>query len=521
MKSFRSAAEKVVAYPAHVTGLIAGALAGGVQRGFYALGYDAGESTTRHHSQLRGGRQQPRSEDALVGAWDYSKMRQECINMKRNDPVVNGLCDRFADNVVGTGVIPQAKTSDKAWNTEAEAWWREWSKIADVRQRLNLGEIQRTIVQSRLIWGDMGLVLLKNGQLQPVEGERINTPDKFAQQENVVNGVKVDKKTGIQLGYYVFGRDRNGLINTSADDWDFRKRENIIYINNPYRFDQVRGIPELASSVNALKDLRDLNESILEKAKIEAFNAYAIQKDVGGPGNLGPRQGGSKNIGSVNYEKFEKGMVHYLQKNEKVQSLAGTTPHQSYFDEVQQILRIVGASLGLPYEFLLLDFSEANFTSSRGALMQAQKTFGSWQRWLAKYMQRMWNWRIAKAIKDGQLRPAPVGVNGVSEWHKVTWSYPEYEWVDPNAEALSQQREFAMGKKSMHNVISRTGADYDDVLNEKVGELRDAATKAAELAVEFPNQTFNWTDIWNSSTSGQQQKAEGSTVKADGGVKEG
>ena len=512
---------KVAAFPAHMAGYLVGAVAGGVQRGFYALGYDAGEHDSRNHNNLKFGRTQPRSEDDLVGDWDYVRIRQECINMKRNDPIVNGLCDRFADNVVGTGIVPQAKTSDKEWNAEAEAWWREWSKIADVRQRMNLTEIQRTAVISRLIWGDMGVGLLKTGQIQPIEGERFNTPDKLKNESNIVNGVKVDPKTGIQLGYYVFGRDNNGLINTSTTPFQFRRRENLMFLVNPFRFDQVRGIPELASAVTSLKDLRSLNESILMKAEIEAFNAFVVQKDVGGPGNLGPRAGRSSSIGNTQYEKFERGMVHYLQRHEKVASLAGQTPHMSYFNEVEQILRIIGASIGLPYEFLLMDFSEANFTSSRGALLQAQKTFASWQRWMSKYMQRLWNWRIAKAIKEGALRPAPADeATGGSEWYKVTWSYPEYEWVDPNAEALSQQREFGMGKKTMHKIIAKTGEDYDDNLRIKTSELRDAAVAAEELNKQFPDQQFNWSDIWNSSASGQHQQLKASTVKSNGGVKE-
>jgi len=490
-------------------------------RRLFGAGYD-GADRTRHRQYLPGGRRQPRQEDRMLGTSDRIRLRQECLNLRRNSGIVAGIVDRVSDNVVGSGIMPQAKTASKEWNDEAERFWKEWSKVADYRQRMTLPEIQRQIIQARMWAGDVAFVLLKNGQIQPVEAERIATPDDKRTQDNIFDGVQVDPKTGIRVGYYMAGRNSTGGVDTTKGV-AYKRRENVIYCNNAIRFDQVRGIPDLAPVVNMLRDLDSLNEATIEKAKIEAFNAMVVQKDSsGGPGNLGPRTGAGSQIGSTQYEKMESGIIHYMSPGEQMAMIESKTPHGEHMNYVRLVLRLIGSAIGVPYEFLLLDFSESNFSSSRAALLQTHRTFTGWQEWLtSQFLQRLWNWRIAKAIKNGDLPPAPLDDMGRSTWYKVDWGYPEFGWIDPNAEALSEQREFNLGKKTMKDIVAKTGKDLQDVMAQKAKELDAAAQLADDLRAAHPDQDFNWTDVINGSNAGQHQKLQGTTTNMDGGVSEG
>jgi len=186
------------------------------------------------------------------------------------------------------------------------------------------------------------------------------------------------------------------------------------------------------------------------------------------------------------------------------------------------LLRLIGSAIGVPYEFLLLDFSDSNFSASRSALLQTHRTFTGWQEWItSQFLQRLWNWRIAKAIKNGELPAAPLDPMGRSTWYKVNWGYPSFGWIDPNAEALSEQREFNLGKRTMHDICSKAGRDFEDVLDDKMAEVDAAATKADALKGKHPDQDFNWTDLINGSTAGAHQKLEGTTANMDGSQSEG
>jgi len=468
---------------------------------FFAAGYDAAEDN-RHNTRLAYGRRVGKDEDSMVGIYDRDKLRQKCINLRRNDSLVAGVCERFADNVVGGGIMPQAKTSDSSWNDEAEAFFREWSKVSDLRQRIGMREIQRIVVQNRIIYGDCGFIMTSGGQLQPIESERITTPKELEGKGTIIDGVRIDPKTGITLGYYVFSRDDNGMVDRSSKNYNFIPAKDFIFCAKPNRFDQVRGIPELAPVINSLEYVHDLQKATLEKAKMDAMNAWAvIRETASGPGNFGPRNA-STGVDAVSYEFMESGRTHYLRPGEDVKSLASNTPNSTYLPFMEKSIRLIGSALGLPYEFILLDFSTGNYASSRAALLQTYRTFSDWQMWLSNsLLQRVWNWRIAKAVKNKMLPPAPI-VNGVSEWYKVEWAFPEFGWVDPQNEAQANLLEYQLCTNTITQMNRKKGRDVEDVMREKGKEFAFAQRIAEEINAEN-GTNLTWKDLISAQIPGQ------------------
>jgi capsid protein len=275
-----------------------------------AVGYDATISDRRRRD-LPYNRKRVKAEDAYIGPTDRETLRARCLDLRRNNAIVAGIVERFADNVVGGGIWPQAKTTDPAWNQRAEDYWREWSKVCDVRQRIDMREMQRLAVQMRLLAGEVAFVLTDGGQIQPIEPDRIKTPGKLTedQRKGVVDGFRVERATGMVMGAYVLPRDANGAVDDSAD-YDYVARENLVHLMRPFRFDQVRGVPDFAPVINALVNWGELNEATLNTAKKQAMASHVVKKD-GGVGSIGARLG-DQAIGDVKFEKFEDGMNYYL-----------------------------------------------------------------------------------------------------------------------------------------------------------------------------------------------------------------
>lgn len=441
-----------------------------------------GAEPSRHRRSEGVRNPRPFDEDRVIGAHRLGKLREQCLALRRDNPIVAGASKRFADHVIGPrGITPQAKTSDPDWNEDAEAWWEEWEKIADYRQRLNMREMQAFAVESRLTMGDCGFVLLANGQQQPVEGMRIADPDNKRDDEFIVNGVRLSRG-GIPLQFFVHPRDKSGLV--SRSQWEAVNREDFIFVVAPFRADQVRGVPDLAPILTSVEDFDDMQKSNLKKAKLDARNAWAVKTEAGAGRamNLGERgfnMGGADK--PVRYERFEDNLVHYLNKDEAVESLESKTPNAQYVAFCELSLRVIASALSIPYEFLLLDFKQGSFSASRAALMTTYRTFSMWQQWLIdRYLQRTWNWRIAKAIKDGELRPAPLDRRGHSEWYKVTWMTPRYDWIDPKAETVSDEKRVRMGARSVGRVTHSGGADIEDVLDDKSKDYIVAGKKVVE-----------------------------------------
>lgn len=459
-------------------------------------GYDAAWMT-RHRRELDWSRRQPKAEDYELSGQDRVNVRQKLIGLQRNDGIVAGIIKRFADNVVGSGITPQAKTSSRAWNDEAEAFWGNWSNVCDYRQRQNMRELQTLDMQQKLVAGDLGYQLMANGQMMPIEGERIATPAAFQNDAAVVDGCRFDPASGIMVGVYVMQRDDKGVIR-NINEYTYVPREDLIFMGHIIRFDQIRGVPMLAPIVNLLDDFKDLQEAQLEKARLEAKYAVTLK---GGNSVLGARGTAmtTSTIEEVPYEKVFNGMVKRLKDNEVLEVVESKTPSSVFPDYSELLIRMIGVAVSLPYEFLFLDFSKGNYSSSRAGLIQAYRTFRAEQQWLtSRKMQRLWNWRIAKAMKNGELSRAPV-VNGISEWFKVEWSYPEFAWVDPQSEAQGKILEYNMGVTTLTDVCQMKGRDYEDQLNTKAAEIEKAATKAkemnAKLGTSLTYQDFISTNI--------------------------
>jgi lambda family phage portal protein len=476
----------------------------GALNGFRAGGYDGARETTMRPSAVYRG-VSPVDEDNQIGSWDRNRLRLECIDLRRNNAIVAGVCERFADNVVGPGIIPQAKTTDPGWNVAAEEFWMQWSKVADYRKRVSLRELQRLVVQQRLLSGESFLLLTDGGQLQPIEAERICTPNEFKSDPQVVDGVRMTRE-GIISGYYVAGRGQGGRVDTTAAR--YIRREDIIHPTRPIRFDQVRGVPELSPVINALRDFGMLTESTLQRAKMDARRGWAVYSEDGAAkiANLGPRDATSnatRNQTGQVYEKVEDGTTYYLRPGDQIQSLASNTPNSQYVPYNELLLRLIGAALSIPYEFLVLDFKQGSFSASKAALAQTYKTFLNWHVWTVEgMMTRLWNWRIAKAIKDGQLSPAPTDARGVSQWYRVEWSQPDYTWLDPEGGIDTHTKAFNAGVSSVSAFARKQGRDGEDILREKATDIA-TAQRVAEETNKASGTNLTWRDLIMTMQPGQ------------------
>ena len=442
----------------------------------------AGAVTSRHRRSEGVRNPLPYDEDRVIGPFRLSSLREQCLALRRDNPIVAGTCKRFADHVVGPrGITPQAKTDDADWNQQAEDFWREWEKISDYRQRMNMRELQAFAVESRLILGDCGFIELANGQLQPVEAMRIADPDRKGREDNFVNGVKLSAG-GIPLQFAVHARDKNGLVSSSA--YELVNREDFIHVASPFRADQVRGIPDMASIVTSVEDVDEMQKLNILKAKKDAAMGHAIvtEQGAGKLANLGAR-GTTETDGTTTqvYETFRANMNHYLRTGEDIRSLESKTPNAQYVEFCEFSLRVIASALSIPYEFLLLDFKGGSFSASRAALMTTYRTFSMWQQWLIdRFLQRAWNWRIAKAIKAKDLPPAPVDTRGTSQWWRVTWMTPRYDWIDPKAEGTANESRVRLGSTSVGRISHESGSDIEDVMRDKSGEFVSAGLRVKE-----------------------------------------
>jgi len=369
---------------------------------------------------------------------------------------------------------------------------------------VDLAEFQRLVISSRYLDGECGFVMLENGQLQPIEAELIRTPEKKNDNDLIIEGVR-KSKSGIVLGYYICGRTSNGSADQTKTK--FIPKENFIHCFKPIRFDQVRAVPDLAPLVNKLRDYDETDGAVLNKVKLDAYQQFKRKTNTG-LANERARDAyvktDSDSKDKQRVEKHEQWRIHNMRPHEDLEAFASATPSNQYVEYLKHELTAIAAALGIPYEYLMLIFTAGSFSAQRAAMLHAQHEFLQIHNWVINvFLDRLYNWRIAKAIKEGDLAPAPVDERGISEWYKKKWSAPYFGWVDPQKQVAADKDSFNMGITSLKAIVNNQGRDRDEVLAEKAGDIQEAIRLAALVNSDVGQDIVTWRDLITTEIPGQ------------------
>ena len=448
-----------------------------------AGGYDAGESD-RMRMDLKWGRRTAIDEDHLVGDTTRTLIRQKGADLRRNNAVVAGACDRIALFSVGaTGILPQAKTSDEGWNKAAEQFWADYSLRCDSRRRISLRQLQWIAVALRPTHGGLYLQKLDDGTVRPIECERIFDPRIPDAAKVFTEGVRVDSATGQVISYRVHSRCSDGTFSGEHAEQDVKAESMVPVIRPPWRLDQVREIPDFAPVVPALQDIHEMNTYALNTAKWQQ-KIVAYLKRKGGAMNSGVR-GSTPVVGQRQETKFDWGILLEGFQGDGIDMVSSNSPGPQHIPYIKLQLALCAAAIGFPYEFLTLDLSGLDFSRQKGMLLLVNYACRPWKQWLVDSMLRpLWDWRIAMAMRTGgELSPAPAP-NGISEWNKVEWQFPEEPWIDRQEAQQSDVLEIQAGLGTLTAASKRRGNELETVIRQKARDIKLIERIAKEEGVD-------------------------------------
>lgn len=387
-----------------------------------------------------------------------------------NNGLVRGAVADLTRYSVGPGIVPQSQTTDRKAADVYEAFWREWSKIADSTGRRTFTEMQQIASLRMDVDGDVGFILRKTAsgypQLQMVEGHAIGSS---ADDAGWFDGVKL-APDGRPLAYRVLG---DGDAFTDIDARDF------ILLAETDRVDQQRGLSALAHALNHLRDISDILEYEKVGVKMGAAIGVAITSESGAvdEGASYIEGGANASASGAPLETFEAGMVPHLRIGEKIESFATNRPNPSFTGFIEHLMRDVAVGLGLPFEFVW-DSSKLGGATQRFALAKAQRRFEARQSYLSnRLLNRVWSWVIARGIKRGDLPKT-------TDWWRVRWQAPAKITVDVGREATANRDDFKMGLRTLSEDAGERGVDWQDLREQTEHETRDLITRARRLSDE-------------------------------------
>jgi len=427
-------------------------------------------------------------EDPTPDIWELETLRNRSRDLNRNDPIASGATDTMGFNIVGRGLRPQARIrADRLGISEsrarklchqAEMVWEQWIPFADSGNRLTFDEIQFVALRKIIEDGEViGLPVMATEPwreikrcIELVECNRLMSDD-------VDDGITVGSR-GQPVTYHIKEANSEKIRDISALDID--GRPNVLHVYATKRPGQKRGVPFLAPVLNYFKDLADYLEAEVVAARIAACLAVFITKNDAFTAayNL---SAGEVDANDKRVQQLEPGMIGYLKPGEAINTVEPKRPGDSFESFITTMMRIIGISLGLPYEVFAKDFSKTNYSSARAALLEARRMFMTWRQWFAaRFCQPVWNLVMEEAFLRGKFK-ANGFYNNKAEYCRCAWIGGGWGWVDPVKEVEASRKAIDFGLSTLAEEVAGQGRDWEEVLE----QLAHETDRITELDVKI------------------------------------
>jgi lambda family phage portal protein len=411
----------------------------------------------------------------LMGALVW--LRNRSRDLVRNNPHASKAIEELVGNVVGTGIVPQAKTGDPDLDRIIDNEWPYFVEQCDTPQNLDFYGMQALVMRSTAESGE-GLVRFRPRlpedklrvplQLQILESDFLDqTRTMGLVNGHVMQGVQFDL-LGRRVAYWLFSYHPGGVLILNPRGGIISQpvpAEQILHIYRVLRPGQVRGVPWLAPVMIAFRDLDDYRDAERVRKKIESCVVAIVEQPEGTSGppmgikSIDPQSGNP-------VESFEPGMFEYLKPGQSVKfnnpPVAG-----GYREYVTTELQAIAAGIGLPYELFTGDMSQVNYSSWRGGMLGFRNTIEGY-RWLTlvpKFCAPVRRRFIDTLILQGKI-PAAARSSERINLYATQWTAPKFESVDPVKDTIADLKRIRMGVLTLSEAILQNGYDPETQFRE-------------------------------------------------------
>ena len=420
-------------------------------RGFY----EGGKVTTANKDFYNG-----TSNFETTASPDRDILRARARWLSANNPIMDNIDNAIINNVIGTGIHLQSKTTNKAFNVQVEKSFKAWGNtpnMCDATGKLTFFDMQRVILKTRMVDGEIFIYkkITKDGlQLQLIEADALDVGHYTNDNRTPTGGIELD----------VSGRPKVYHFR----DVDFKpfsiKAEYIINYHLTDRASQVRGITEYKQAIIDLKNFSAFQSASIQGARARANIAYAVKSTGGSLDPYGVDT--NKRIQTVNGVS-----VMYLQQGEEISKLDPDSVATDYVQFSENTIRLIATARKVSYELSFRDYSKVNFASSRASILQDFKRFDFEQQHLMSYiLNDVYKTFVEVEVLKGTLRK--FGGADTNKMVQPKWIMPKRDLVDPLKEITAIEKKIRLNLTTETDIASSMGEDYEEILKRKSEEIK-------------------------------------------------
>lgn len=449
------------------------------------------------------------AEDRVLPWGDRVKLNARADDAARNFSIVAWAIRRHLDYV--SRFRFQAKTGDKAFDDDLE----QFVEIASSRSnfeyagRHRRSKMIRIAEAERTKKGDVGWLLMRNGTVQGIEGDRIRNPTgeeavkAYRSGSEWVQGVKIGKG-GRHLAYAIHERvNRSGAYKFERTV----SARNFLLHGYFGRYDQARGVGPLTASLNQFRDVYENFDYALAKAKASQLITFAAYTDIENEDGL-----------SIDFD-HDGPIFAEMGLDEKLDLLESKTPSGEFLNYHKAIIGVALKSLDIPYSFY--DESHTNFFGSKAALLHylrsAKDKIEDNQELLLQWLVR----RLQVGIINGEIR-FPRGMNLYQVIRHCDWVPDGVPWWDPSKEVKGDVEQIMAGFSNPQRICRERGqGDFYENIDKTAEAIEYAKAKGVTLSfatgtVASPQEEPDYDpDTWEDLPPGKRPPNEEGDEPAD------
>lgn len=358
-----------------------------------------------------------------------AKLRNRARDQRRNNPFAERAITGIADNTVGAGIVPLPLAKRDRDGLRLMDLWKAWAETtccdADGLEDFYglqhmimeaVAESGECLIRRRRRFSSDGLPVPV--QLQVLEADFLDENKAgIIGLNEIIQGVEFDA-LGRRVAYWLFDRHPGSNAAWGSLQSSRVPAEDVIHVFLRKRPGQARGFTWLAPVIQRMSSFDEMEDAIMEQAKIAACFAAFVTKD--------PEAYTGVKKGPALIDRMEPGIVQELSMGEAV-SFGSPPTFNGYSTYSWQALHAISVGLGVPYELLTNDLKGVNFSSGRMGWLNFARRVDVWQ-WrmlIPQLCDQVWRWFMEAQV----LLPG-----GVTDDVKAYWVPPRRDMVDPKSE---------------------------------------------------------------------------------------
>lgn len=428
------------------------------------------------------------TENADKNERDIIKARAR--HLERNSDLGNSAIGGMQRNIIGDGIKPQAKTADNNLNRQLEELWKTWSQAnnCDITAQQSFYELQALVFNRMWIDGEIFIRLVIDNKseatlplkLQVLKSDWIDATICTAPKTGNIIRSGIELSSALKpLAYWVQKRSADGYIQLDSERIPANQ---ILHLWQKKLPDQIRGISNMATIINRIKDTQDYLNAELVSAKIAACFSIFIKKNAphGAVGRMEVDKEGKRLF------DLAPGLITELQPGEDISTAnpSRTMTNAKDFMGIQE--RLIGAGVGLSYELMSRDFQKSSFSAARQGHLEDRKTFKPLQNYIVgHFCQPIWEQFVDLAVLTG-LVYIPNYFTNRNQYIKAEWITPGWSWIDPVKEVTADISALKNGGKTMSQWCAERGFDWQEQLEQVAKEKDYAESLGLTLGIHTP-----------------------------------